>query len=218
MMKRETFQVGVAVAVVLAATLACKPKSGAKDAGGPTTTTTTTATAEPTVEATATAADTASAKPTATTTATATATAKPTTTATASATAGKSTYKVGDALTVTWKGSNYPATVLAVLPNEQYKIHYTGYASSWDETIGLDRVVKSPATAGSAKADAGAGATTDAGTAATAPCPGGMGARCNGVCVNLQADDKNCGACGKVCRTGTHCNIAGTCRDAAGNF
>jgi hypothetical protein len=195
------------VAVVLAATLACKPKSGAKDAGGPTTTTT--ATAEPTVEATATATDTASA-PSAT--ATATATAKPTT----AVAAGKSTYKVGDAITVTWKNSNYPATVLAVLPNEQYKIHYTGYASSWDETIGLDRVVKSAGT--TAKADAGASATKDAGTAATAPCPGGMGARCNGVCVNLQADDKNCGACGKVCRTGTHCNIAGTCRDAAGNL
>lgn len=216
MMKRETLQVGVAVAVVLAATLACKPKSGAKDAGP--VTTTTVATAEPTVEATATAtaSDTASAKPTATTTAAATV--KPTTSATTTVAAGKSTYKVGDALTVTWKNSNYPATVLAVLPNEQYKIHYTGYASSWDETIGLDRVVKNAATAGSAKADAGATAAKDAGTAATAPCPGGMGARCNGVCVNLQADDKNCGACGKVCRTGTHCNIAGTCRDAAGNF
>ncbi|HEX7603457.1 MAG TPA: hypothetical protein VF316_17680 [Polyangiaceae bacterium] len=203
MRKGETLQVGVAVAVVLAATLACKPKSGAVDAGGPTTTT---ATAEPTVEATATTTDTASAKPTVT------ATAKPT----ATVAAGKSTYKVGDAITVTWKSSNYPATVLAVLPNEQYKIHYTGYASSWDETIGLDRVVGAKGAAAAAKADAGA--AKDAGAAATAPCPGGMGARCNGVCVNLQADDKNCGACGTVCRPGTHCNIAGTCRDAAGNF
>ena len=211
MIKRESLQVGVAVAVVLAATLACKPKSGTKDAGGPTTTTTATPTVEATVEPSATAADTASAKPTAT--ATTTAIIKPTTSATVAVAAGKSTYKVGDALTVTWKSSTYPATVLAVLPNDQYKIHYTGYESSWDETIGLDRIVKGAAAAPAAKADAGAAVATakDAGAAAVAACAGATSTRCAAVCVNLQADDKNCGACAKVCGAGTHCT-AGTCK------
>ena len=40
---------------------------------------------------------------------------------------------------------------------------------------------------------------------------GGGGSYCTNVCVNLQSDSKNCGACGKACTAGYYCS-AGTCR------
>lgn len=49
-------------------------------------------------------------------------------------------YKVGDKLTVEWKGATYPATVIAVPAAGQYKIHYDGYESSWDEVVGAARI------------------------------------------------------------------------------
>lgn len=197
MRNRETLQVGLAVALVLAATLACKPKRGAGDAGSLVTTTTTSTTV---------------------TTATATETA---TAATATTTgAQKSTYKVGDKINVMWQGSSYPSSVVAVLPNDQYKIHYTGWGASYDENVGLDRIVgaKGAATA-TATATAKPKSTGGGGVAADAPCPGpGITRRCSGVCVNLQDDDRNCGSCGNVCSGGKHCDGHLFCRDAAGNL
>ncbi|MCB9644156.1 MAG: hypothetical protein H6728_13860 [Myxococcales bacterium] len=35
---------------------------------------------------------------------------------------------------------------------------------------------------------------------------------CNGSCVDLEKDDKNCGSCGHVCPTGQHC-AANACVD-----
>jgi hypothetical protein len=58
-------------------------------------------------------------------------------TQTASAEAG---YKVGDKLTVDWKGQAYPATVLEVVAKDRYKIHYEGYESNWDEVVGPARI------------------------------------------------------------------------------
>jgi hypothetical protein len=51
-----------------------------------------------------------------------------------------SAYKVGDAVNVEWKGATYPATILSVPAANQYKIHYDGYASSWDEVVGPARI------------------------------------------------------------------------------
>ena len=181
--------------LVLFATLACKPRRGTVDAGTSTTSVT------PTVEATATATD----------------------TSTTAAAGDKSTYEVGDKITVRWQGSTYPCTVLAVMPNDKYKIHYTGWASSWDETVGLDRIVgakgapTSTATAtAKPKATGGGGG---GGVAADAPCPGpGITRRCSGVCVNIQTDDRNCGSCGTVCSGGKHCDGHLFCRDSEGNL
>lgn len=192
MRKRESLQVGVAVVLVLAATLACRPRRGPGDAG-------VSVTPPPTTEATATATD----------------------TTTTTAAGDKSTYAVGDKITVRWQGATYPSTVLAVLPNDKYKIHYTGWASSWDETVGLDRIVgaKGAPTAvpvPTAKTGGGGGG---AAAAADAPCPGpGLTRRCSGVCVNIQTDDRNCGSCGSACSGGKHCDGHMFCRDSEGNL
>ena len=55
-------------------------------------------------------------------------------------TAAAATFKVGDKITVEWKGSNYPATVTAVAGPSQYKIHYDGYGAEWDEVVGPSRI------------------------------------------------------------------------------
>lgn len=209
--KRESLHVCAAIVVVLAAGLACKKRGAVVDAGDFGTVPTTGPIATETATATA---------PTATATATTTATG-----ATVGATA-KSTFKIGDSINVRWQGQVYPATVLAVLPGDKYKIHYTGWASSWDETVGLDRIVGAKggaaATTGTAKSTGGGGGgggKTGGGAAADAPCPGpGITRRCNGVCVNLQTDDRNCGSCGTVCPSGKHCDGHLFCRDAEGNL
>lgn len=56
------------------------------------------------------------------------------------ATSGSS-FSAGDSVQVQWKGKWYPASVLAVQGNK-YKIHYTGYESSWDEWVGPSRIKK----------------------------------------------------------------------------
>jgi hypothetical protein len=57
------------------------------------------------------------------------------------------------------------------------------------------------------------------GGGANAPCPGpGLTRRCNGVCVNIQTDDHNCGACGSACSGGKHCDGHMSCRDSEGNL
>ena len=126
-----------------------------------------------------------------------------------------------------WKGSKYPAQIIAVSGGDKYKIHYTDYGAEWDETVGLDRIVGAhtgvAAATATAKATGGGGGTVKTGggggTAADAPCPGpGITRRCSGVCVNLQTDDRNCGSCGSVCASGKHCDGHLFCRDAEGNL
>src|SRR5688572_30525374 len=51
-----------------------------------------------------------------------------------------SEYKVGDRITVEWKGSGYPAKILSV-NGKFYFIHYDGYGSEWDETITKARIL-----------------------------------------------------------------------------
>ncbi len=52
-----------------------------------------------------------------------------------------SPYKVGDRVHVSWRGSNYNATVIQVISPTRFRVHYTGYDTAWDETIDIDRIV-----------------------------------------------------------------------------
>ncbi|MFN2511242.1 MAG: tetratricopeptide repeat protein [Pyrinomonadaceae bacterium] len=49
------------------------------------------------------------------------------------------TWKAGDRVEVQWQGDWYQAAVIEVKGN-QYKIHYDGYASSWDEWVDNSRI------------------------------------------------------------------------------
>jgi RNA binding activity-knot of a chromodomain len=49
------------------------------------------------------------------------------------------TYRLGDAVLVSWKGKWYTATVIQMGINK-LKIHYDGYASSWDEWVDGTRI------------------------------------------------------------------------------
>lgn len=51
----------------------------------------------------------------------------------------QSSFSVNQKVEVLWKGRWYKATVLSVNGNS-YKIHYDGYASSWDETVPKSRI------------------------------------------------------------------------------
>jgi hypothetical protein len=51
-----------------------------------------------------------------------------------------STFAVDDDVDVEWKGAWYPASVMEVKAQGKYKIHYQGYDSSWDETVGPSRI------------------------------------------------------------------------------
>src|SRR5216683_3052031 len=48
-------------------------------------------------------------------------------------------WKPGDRVEVQWKGDWYQANVIEVKGN-QYKIHYDGYDSSWDEWVDDSRI------------------------------------------------------------------------------
>ena len=57
-------------------------------------------------------------------------------------------YKIGDKVTVDWKGSPYAATILAVVGSPaagpaslHYKIHYDGWGKQFDETIDAAHVL-----------------------------------------------------------------------------
>jgi hypothetical protein len=52
------------------------------------------------------------------------------------------TRKVGDRISVRWKGSCYASRILSVAKPGVYFITYEGYAHSWDETIGESRICK----------------------------------------------------------------------------
>lgn len=45
----------------------------------------------------------------------------------------------GESAQVLWKGHWYSATVLKAKPDSCY-VHYKGYADSWDEWVGADRI------------------------------------------------------------------------------
>ncbi len=83
--------------------------------------------------------DTAGAAPT--TEPTAAATAVPSVTATTTATVAKaaSAFKIGDKVDVNWKGSWYKGQVIGT-PGNLFRVHYLGYASSWDENVTLSRL------------------------------------------------------------------------------
>lgn len=58
----------------------------------------------------------------------------------AAAAASAVTYKKGDKVQVEWKESWYPAEILEVTADGQYKIHYDGFDASYDETVGTERM------------------------------------------------------------------------------
>jgi hypothetical protein len=68
--------------------------------------------------------------------------AAPTAIAAAPAPAGVPARKVGDRISVRWKGSCYASKILSVAKPGVYFITYEGYAHSWDETIGESRICK----------------------------------------------------------------------------
>ena len=145
--------------------------------------------------------------------------------ATASAPA-KVAFPIGSKGQVLWKGRYYAASIIGIVGPDNYRVHYTGYESSWDEVVGLSRMKgfgAAPATAAAGGGGGGGGAArTGGGNAAAAadgPCPGpGLTRRCGGRCVNIQTDDHNCGSCGTVCSGGKHCDGHMSCRDSAGNL
>jgi CHAT domain-containing protein/Tfp pilus assembly protein PilF len=53
--------------------------------------------------------------------------------------AQEKSWKPGDRVEVEWKGDRYRAEVIEVKGN-QYKVHYDGYASSWDEWVDTSRI------------------------------------------------------------------------------
>lgn len=53
--------------------------------------------------------------------------------------AGGNGWKVGSKVMVNWKGTWYKATVTAV-KDGKWKIHYDGWANTWDEWVGKARI------------------------------------------------------------------------------
>lgn len=52
----------------------------------------------------------------------------------------QSVYKIADQVKVEWKSAFYPATIIAVLGNERYRVHYDGYDANWDEEVDFARI------------------------------------------------------------------------------
>ncbi len=123
-------------------------------------------------------------------------------------------WAVGDKISGQWtNGQWYPGRISVVNQNGTFDVKY----DDGDVSKSL------PATkvrARKAGGGGGGGGGGGAGRAASdAPCPGpGITRRCNGVCVNLQEDDNNCGGCGNRCSDGKHCDGHLFCRDASGNL
>jgi len=51
-----------------------------------------------------------------------------------------SVYRLGDRVRVEWHGSMYPATIIAVLGDDRYRVHYESYGDEWDEDIPMSRI------------------------------------------------------------------------------
>ncbi|MBL7686265.1 MAG: hypothetical protein JNK65_09580, partial [Deltaproteobacteria bacterium] len=54
---------------------------------------------------------------------------------------GENSYNVGEAVSVKWKDSWWPAKVLKS-ESDRWYIHYDGYGSNWDEWVGPGRIQK----------------------------------------------------------------------------
>ena len=46
----------------------------------------------------------------------------------------------GQRVRVVWHGRVYHATIIEVLSDERYRVHYEGFGSEWDETIDVSRI------------------------------------------------------------------------------
>jgi hypothetical protein len=124
-------------------------------------------------------------------------------------------WKANDKVLVEQGNKIFAAKIVSAEADNKFKVAYDGYDEQ--ETVPADRI-RAPLPKGGIKLSGGGGAAASSG-ASDAPCPGpGITRRCNGVCVNLQEDDKNCGACGSVCREGYHCDGHLFCRDASGGL
>jgi len=130
----------------------------------------------------------------------------------ADAAPAKSTHwKAGDKVSAVWPtdGKWYDAVIVAVAPNGLFHVRY-------DDGVERKDITEKQIRGRSSGARGGGGG---GGGASQASCPGpGLTRRCGGVCVNLQTDDNNCGACGTRCQNGKHCDGHMFCRDAAGNL
>lgn len=51
-----------------------------------------------------------------------------------------SKYKLNEVVDVLWNGAWYEGTIVAIAPNDKYRVHYSGYSSSWDEWVTLPRL------------------------------------------------------------------------------
>ena len=51
-----------------------------------------------------------------------------------------SRYEKGQRIRVRWNGKVYPATIVEVLGDERYRVHYEGFGNEWDETIEVSRI------------------------------------------------------------------------------
>jgi len=51
-----------------------------------------------------------------------------------------SRYKQGQRVRVLWHDRIYPATIVEVLRDERYRVHYEGFGPEWDETIDASRI------------------------------------------------------------------------------
>jgi len=119
-------------------------------------------------------------------------------------------FAVGDRVMAKWSnGSWYPGKVSAVRANGTFDIQY-------DDG---DRSSALPASHVRKRTASSSSSTSSSRPAADAPCPGpGITRRCNGVCVNIQEDNNNCGECGYHCPSGKSCDGHMFCRDAEGNL
>lgn len=55
-----------------------------------------------------------------------------------------SPFKEGDKIRVRWRGSDYRATVVAIITSKELKVHYDGHEDAWDEVVPVSRVVVTP--------------------------------------------------------------------------
>jgi hypothetical protein len=55
-------------------------------------------------------------------------------------------HRVGDLVHVEWRGSWWPARVIAVVGEREWRIHYEGFGAHWDESVGPSRILPRSAT------------------------------------------------------------------------
>ncbi|AKF05714.1 hypothetical protein [Sandaracinus amylolyticus] len=68
-----------------------------------------------------------------------------------------SAYRAGEKVIVEWRGSWWDATVVGVVGPREWRIHYDGWSSSWDEDVGPMRILPRGATPPGPRAGKGAG-------------------------------------------------------------